>query len=301
MKLHKFRTEAGNRIFFAYTSDKRRKSLRTTVELHDEGKTIKIESSSWKYVGQVSSEDIDSENRVIVYRELQSNGFAIVGSLPIVRNFYVFDWKLDRADLRIYSAEKNLAAFKRRHHFAKMSTKGHLISGNEPEYVGEVDIPDKAAASRLGLDYEQLQLTRFQVAFLRALEKEQAIERHLKRELPKKLEKTAENMGMIITDIYANVCPINSHAKNPKPSVPTDINPSETTQSQEVNINIQNEISSVNDNARGYAEDRAGFLRGSLVILIGLIAAIITIYTFASDSDWFNGIVENLVSVMKGF
>src|SRR5262245_38716834 len=144
MKLHAFDADIGDVFFRALTRDRARRALKRSVTVVSTGHVIR--PSDWKYYGTLSTTGLDHERIAEIHRLVKIQGFATVRMPARKRHFYVFDLAFDTADIRIYSADKELTKFREMRRRLELSPKGHLYGGGTAQLIGEVDIPSRREA-----------------------------------------------------------------------------------------------------------------------------------------------------------
>lgn len=273
MKVHAHETNTTPRIR-GYTRNKSAKALRKTIVLTQDNLTIRPED--WHYVGQMTLPDAALGPGAKFANSIREKGFCIARLPPKNKDFYVFELALDVADLRIYSSDPDLKNFKEFRNRMELSPQGRCLSGDEPKLKGRLKIDDATVATGLGLNYDRLQFEEFDVVIVGERSYEESLrrllERHLKEELPAELEGTGVRLeGLQITSLRVQE---DNREESRVVKSPT----SESEKSPSVlNVNIHNAASSVAQGRDG-TERQNGLLDSRVVKLIGLIAAIVTLY-----------------------
>lgn len=200
MKLHAWDTKVDDTPIRAFTRDRARKSLKQAVTVLPED--ITILPKEWNYAGVISTTGIDSDYIRELHQIIRNKGFAIVELPKLKENFFVFDISFDVVDVRVYSDDKELSEFKKARQRMELGVQGHNFLGGEEKYIGEVEIPSKAAAKQMGIDdFDFLQSNGFWVSVVRISPREEALRRYLERELPKSVEKKVKSMGMKLVEL----------------------------------------------------------------------------------------------------
>lgn len=272
MKLHTHEVEIKEGRFRAYTRDKTGKLLKKPIFLHSEN--LWISPSDWIYNGIVSTTGVTDNYIKSLHRVLKEQGFVVVRMPPLIKHFFVFEGKLDNADIRIYSKDKNLSRFNKFWNLLKLSPHGMKYEGKEPELLGEIDITNNIIAKQLGIDFKQLQQDEFQIKVVRHTQYEESLERMLKRKLPESFPDLEKRLGIKILDFGIKVEA--SGISNEKPQ--KENNKSLNSEPQNINIHIEN--SNVMSEKTKKVEAEHGIFNNWIVQLIGLLAAIVGLLVF---------------------
>jgi len=197
MKLHAFDVEVGDLRLRAMTRDRARRALKGPAVIESTGQVIK--PLDWKYHGTLSTTGVSGEQIDAIHRSVKSQGYVIVRLPSLLKHFYVFDVPFDGADVRVYSADKDLKEFRAARHRLELSPKGDLFAGAQETLIGEVEIPSRIEAEKMGLDYDQLQRQSFSVHILRVSDRAEWLKRALNRELAAKVPDLEKQFGIRIT------------------------------------------------------------------------------------------------------
>lgn len=159
--------------------------LKRLIELES---GISIRPNDWRYHGEMRA-TVDQGGIVEdILRSIKSIGFAITRMPPIPTLFYVFDLQLAVGDLRIYSSDPELIAFRKRRKQGEMGKNGHLWVGEQEVLKGEVEIDSKETAMRMGItDYKVLLAQEFYVSIIRESSESEYLERSILPELREKM------------------------------------------------------------------------------------------------------------------
>ena len=197
MKLHAFDAEIGDLRFRAMTRDRARRALKGPALIESTGQVIK--PSDWKYHGTLSTTGIVHETIVDIHRLVKAQGYVIVRMPLRLKHFYVFDVPFDGADVRVYSADKDLKNFRAARHRLELSPKGDMFKGAPETLIGEVEIPSRLEAEKMGISYDDLQQRSYSVHVLRVSDRAEWMKRALNRELAAKLPALEEEFEIVIT------------------------------------------------------------------------------------------------------
>ncbi len=217
MKLHIFEVSVNGKRLRGFTRDRAGVSLK--VPMHMEG--VPISPYKWKYNKVVR---IAKGQALIVdkiHESVALRGFAITELPPLPTKFFVFEMELDAVQIRIYSEDRNLAAFKKWQTQATLSTKGEYFLGEKEEFLGEVEIRSQEDAKRMGIDdYDGLLQRGFYVAVMRVATGKEFLEKSLLRHLNKEAQK--RHWGVIVHSLRIDLKKVEA-AKQPGTSdtVPT--------------------------------------------------------------------------------
>jgi hypothetical protein len=184
MKLHAFDAEIGDLRFRAMTRDRARRALKGPAVIESTGQVIK--PSDWKYHGTISTTGIVHETIDDIHRRVKAQGYVIVRTPSRLKHFYVFDVPFDGADVRVYSADKDLKDFRAARNRLELSQNGDRFKGVPETLIDEVEIPSRLEAEKMGIDYDDLQQRSYSVHVLRVSDSAEWMKRALNRELAAK-------------------------------------------------------------------------------------------------------------------
>jgi hypothetical protein len=183
MKLHVFEANVEKERLRAFCRDKAGRLLKRGMTL-ESGK--RVYGREWKYWGILRAAAEEGEIVERILERVKTIGVAVSLMPPIPKKFFVFDVKLDVADIRIYSADRDLVAFRKRRRQVELGTDAARWGGGEEIHVGEVDIESADDAARMGIkNYRQLLGQDYCVEVIRATSGNENAERYLLREVRK--------------------------------------------------------------------------------------------------------------------
>lgn len=188
MKLHAFDANVGGQRVRGFTRDRSGKMLKRLIEIERLNRVVRPDD--WHYYGPLRATADQGGIVVEILQRVRKAGFAITGMPDIPTKFYVFDLELPIGDLRIYSIDPELVAFRKRRKELELGTNGDQWVGGQEVLKGDVEITSKAVAGRMGIkDYDSLITQDFYVAIVRESSGTQFLERMI---LPKLREKVRE-------------------------------------------------------------------------------------------------------------
>lgn len=213
MKLHAWDTTVNDKTIRALTRDRAGVRLKKQVIVHAENAIVQY--NQWKYAGIVSTtnvpiDDVDYIRRL--HATIRRQGIAVVRMPELHRKFFVFDVQLDVADLRVYSADKELTRFKEIRKQMELGVQGDQWLGEGEKLVGEVEITSEADAKRMGIDdFHTLQWGGLWISVVRVSEREETFRRRMERELPKKLSEVTDRLGIKLISLRVDEVKIRPH------------------------------------------------------------------------------------------
>jgi hypothetical protein len=234
MKLHTFDNVVNGTRYRGFTRNQNGSHLKRHMRLGD----VVLDPYGWKYVKPMRV----TKGRTLIADQILERvaleGFAVTQMPPLPTKFFVFEMSLDSADIKIYSGDRTLAAFKDCLHRARLGPKPNLILGEKEHFLGEVEIRSREEAQRMGLsDYDKLLRRGFLVEVIRVASQEECIEKEMLRFLNSESKK--RNWGVGFTDIKINM------KKSEMPStVPNEITTSPPTAQSKTPQSLNGGISS---------------------------------------------------------
>ena len=163
---------------------------------------ISIRPNDWRYHGEMRATADQGGVVEDILRSIKSIGFAITKMPPIPTVFYVFDAQMAVGDIRIYSSDRELVAFRKRRKQGELGKNGHMWAGEQEVLKGEVEIDSKATAMRMGItDYEALLAQGFYVSIIREASESEYLERSILPELREKMRP----FGIDVMDLRLHV------------------------------------------------------------------------------------------------
>lgn len=163
---------------------------------------ISIRPNDWRYHGEMRATADQGGIVEDILRSIKSIGFAITKMPPIPTLFYVFDLQLAAGDVRIYSSDRELVAFRKWRKQGELGKNGHMWVGEQEVLKGEVEIDSKATAMRMGItDFEALLAQGFYVSIIRESSESEYLERSILPELREKMRA----FGVDVTDLRIHV------------------------------------------------------------------------------------------------
>lgn len=212
MKLHNFEVVKGVERFGAMTRDRQRRALK--VPIKTQSGTI-IAPHEWRYLGTSSTTQIELELRSQVHQRVRDEG-VVVFKIPLrPTKFHVFSVPLDIGDIRVFSIDRDLVAFKEARRRAELGKDGNSLGGGEEKYEGEVIIPGEQVAQKMGIKYATLIREGFSVLSVSQNTPEEYYRRAIERTLRQDdaLRKFAEESGIKIVDISVEKVEIGNPTK----------------------------------------------------------------------------------------
>lgn len=230
MKLHAFDLSVNGKRIRGFTRDRAGTKLKVPMEIDG----VQVSPYAWKYSrifrftkGQTLA--IDQ-----ILRSVGLHGFAVRELPPLPTKFFVFEMKLDAAEIKIFSEDRNLTALKQRLNQLRLGTKGEAYFGEKEDFIGEVEIRSQREAESMGIsDYDKLIHYGYYVAVTRVATKEEFWGKNLERHLNKESKK--RGWGIIVQDVQLDFKIQDAPKKSPAMRV--DAAPVATTTDRHIEAN----------------------------------------------------------------
>lgn len=200
MKLHNFEVDKGAERFGAMTRDRQRRALKVPIKMPSG--TI-VAPHEWRYLGASSTTQIELELRSQVHQRVRDEGVVVFNIPPRPTKFHAFSVPLDIGDIRVFSTDRNLVAFKEARRRAELGKDGNSLGGSEEKYEGEVIIPNVQSAQKMGVNYATLIREGFAILSVSQNTPEEFYRRAIERTFRQDdaLHKLAAKSGVKIVDI----------------------------------------------------------------------------------------------------